>query len=188
MPTDEQLVDDSLNGDRHAFAELVRRYQDRLLRFLVTRAASRADAEDAVQDAFVSAYRYLPSFNPRWRFSTWLYRIALRNLSRQASRSTGNQDLQDVEAKAVDENDPLSACIVASDRENTWLIARRILSADAYTALWLRYVEDLSIREISRALDKTQSWTKVTLLRARRQLKPELDQGVSAAAGSASYG
>lgn len=183
MLTDEQLVDDSLNGDREAFAELVRRYRDRLLRFLLTRAQSRADAEDAVQDAFVSAYRYLPSFNPRWRFSTWLYRIALRNLARQASPPHAG-----AAAEAVEENEPLAACIIASDRENTWLVARRVLSADAYAALWLRYVEELSIREISRALDKSQSWTKVTLLRARRQLKPELDAGVAAATGSASYG
>jgi RNA polymerase sigma-70 factor (ECF subfamily) len=82
--TDEQLVEESLAGSALAFTELVERYQERLLRYLLTRATNRADAEDAVQDTFISAYRYLHSFNPQWRFSTWIYRIAIRNAARQA--------------------------------------------------------------------------------------------------------
>ncbi len=86
MVTDEQLVTDSLAGSALAFSELVERYQERLLRYLVTRSGNRADAEDAVQDTFISAYRYLYSYNPRWAFSTWIYRIAIRNLARQSKR------------------------------------------------------------------------------------------------------
>lgn len=64
----------------------------------------------------------------------------------------------------------------------------RLLNQDAYAAMWLRYVEDMSIKEIARALDKTQSWTKVTLLRGRRSLSAELTEGTSAAAGRQIYG
>jgi len=59
--TDEQLVEASLDGSAGAFDEIVGRYQERLLRFLLTRSSSRADAEDAVQDTFINAYRYLAS-------------------------------------------------------------------------------------------------------------------------------
>ena len=72
MVSDEKLVEESLAGSELAFSELVDRYQERLLRFLLTRCRNRADAEDAVQDTFISAYRYLHSYNPRWRFSTWI--------------------------------------------------------------------------------------------------------------------
>jgi len=181
--TDEQLVEASLQGSAAAFNEIVERYQERLLRFLLTRSASRADAEDAIQDTFISAYRYLYSFNPRWRFSTWLYRIALRNVASQPWRYS-----QDAEIEPTDPEDPLQICLVASDHENVWLTAKRLLSDDAYSAMWLRYVEDMSVREVARALNKSVSWAKVTLLRGRRRLKLELADSTTAAARSESYG
>jgi len=181
--TDEQLVEASLRGVDSAFAELVGRYQERLLRFLLTRAACRADAEDAMQDAFISAYRYLASFDPRWRFSTWIYRIALRNLARQRNPAqTVSED------SLIAEDDPLRDCIEQSERENVWLAAKRLLSDEAYSAMWLRYVEDMSVKEISRALDKSLSWTKVTLLRGRRKLASELAEPVPASKQRESYG
>lgn len=184
MVTDEQLVEESLAGSTLAFSELVERYQDRLLRYLLTRATNRADAEDAIQDTFISAYRYLYSFNPQWRFSTWIYRIAIRNAARHSRGDAHNDEIIADEDAA----DPLEACIVAADRENVWLTAKRLLNQDAYAAMWLRYVEDMSIKEVARALDKTQSWTKVTLLRGRRALSAELSEGTSAVARRENYG
>ena len=182
--TDEKLVEKSLAGSTLAFSQLVERYQERLLRYLLTRSANRADAEDAVQDTFISAYRYLYSYNPRWRFSTWIYRIAIRNVSRQSAGAVRDGDL------IADEGarDPLEECMDASDRENVWLTAKRVLKQDAYAAMWLRYVEDMSIKEVATALDKTQSWTKVNLLRGRRSLSAELTEGSSATARRESYG
>ena len=170
MFSDEQLVEASLSGTTAAFDELVSRYQERLLRFLLTRSASRADAEDAVQDTFINAYRYLASFDPRWRFSTWIYRIAIRNLARQR-----RPEWQETDDTLVSDDDPLRNCIEMSERENIWLAARSLLSEEVYAATWLRYVEDLSVKEISRALHKSQSWTKVNLLRARRRLTAALN-------------
>ena len=184
MISDEKLVEESLAGSELAFSELVGRYQERLLRYLLTRCRNRADAEDAVQDTFISAYRYLYSFNPRWRFSTWIYRIAIRNAARQSKDKVHALDA------IVDEDapDPLESCIVDSDHENVWLTARRLLSREAFAAMWLRYVEDMSIKEVARALDKTQSWAKVTLLRGRRSLSAELGDGTAAEARRESYG
>lgn len=172
--TDEQLAEAAKQGSAPAFAELVERYQVRLLRFLLGRCASRADAEDAIQDTFVNAYRYLASYNPRWRFSTWLYRIAIRNAARQPVELGGNES-----ELPADERDPLAECIAASERDNLWLAARRLLSADAYAALWFRYAEDMPVNDVARALDRSVSWTKVTLLRSRRRLSRELGSEVA---------
>jgi RNA polymerase sigma-70 factor (ECF subfamily) len=80
--------------------------------------------------------------------------------------------------------DPLEECIEVSDRENLWAVARRILADDIYSAMWLRYVEDMSIKEVSKTLDRSVSWTKVTLLRARRRLSDEMSpQAVPARRG-----
>jgi RNA polymerase sigma-70 factor (ECF subfamily) len=183
MQSDEQLAEAALQGDDAAFGELVQRYRERLFRFLLTRCRSRADAEDALQDTFINAYRYLGSFNSRWRFSTWLYRIGVRNALKQQRPETGTAT--DV---ADDNADPLGDCIRASDRENLWVTARDALSPDAYTALWLRYVEDLSIREIAAAMERNTSWTKVTLLRARNRLGQALEASGAESAEGEVYG
>ena len=183
MATEEQLIASAKEGSDSAFSELVRNYQERLFRFLLTRCRNRADAEDAIQDTFINAFRYIGSYNPRWSFSTWLYRIALRNAARTSQQAEAIDG--DAETTAID---PLEACIVASERENLWLTARRMLSTDAYAAMWLRYAEDMSVKDIARTLDKPTSWTKVTLMRSRRRLSTELASGQDATANGEAYG
>ena len=172
-------------GSDAAFAELVERYQQRLLRFLLTRCSSRADAEDALQDTLVNAYRYLHSYDERWRFSTWIYRIGLRNLARSTSLAGPealSEELPDHDA------DPLRDCIAQSERENLWLTAKRVLSEDARTALWLRYIEDMSIRDIATVMERSVSWTKVSLLRSRGRLGVALADDPAAGKKGEAYG
>jgi RNA polymerase sigma-70 factor (ECF subfamily) len=183
VPTDAELVAQTIRGSTTSFEQLVQRYQERLFRFLVTRCTSRADAEDAMQDAFVNAYRYLESYNPRWQFSTWLYRIAIRNAAQNAKRHST------VEAEAgEDVPDILQECIQAAERENLWLTAKRLLSEDVYAAMWLRYAEDMPVKEIARALGRPQSWTRVALLRARRRLAAALRDDDATGKESKAYG
>ena len=183
MQSDEELVNAARQGSDAAFAELVGRYQERLLRFLLTRCRSRADAEDALQDTFVSAYRYLHSFNPRWRFSTWIYRIGIRNAMHVRSPHAGL-----AEEPADPDADPLRECIAASDRENLWLTAKTVLTDHAYVVLWLRYVEDMSIKEIAAATERSASSAKVTLMRARRRVGAVLVEQTAEADKGEVYG
>ena len=173
MTTDEQLVENARQGSSAAFAEIVERYSERLLRFLLTRCRSRADAEDALQDTFANAFRYLDSFNPKWRFSTWIYRIAIRNAARLPPHSAGDFAADDLPDESAD---PLRDCIRAAERENLWLTAKELLSADAFAAMWLRYAEDLAVRDVARTLQRPVSWTKVTLMRARNALEQEMNR------------
>ena len=180
MRNEAQLIDAARAGSADAFADLVRGYRDRLLRFLVTRCTSVADAEDALQDTLINAYRYLDSYDSRWRFSTWLYRIAIRN----AGNSRG-PDLVEIGDLHDEENGPLQQCIADSEVENLWVTARRHLKDDVFTAMWLRYAEDMSVNDISKALDRSTSWTKVSLMRGRRALEAQLND---AARESEAYG
>ena len=182
MKTDEQLADAAQQGSNAAFDELVLRYREKLFRFLLTRCASHANAEDAIQDTFVSAFRFLDSYDPRWRFSTWLYRIAIRNAMRQpeSGRQAGDEP--------ANEPGPLELCIASSERENLWLVAKEVLTPDAYTAMWLHYIEDMPVTEVSRALGRSLSWTKVTMLRGRRKLANSVMNESTAKNESTSYG
>ena len=168
--TDElQLITAAKAGSAEAFCDLARLYRERLLRFLLTRCASYADAEDALQDTMIAAFRYIHSYDARWRFSTWLYRIAIRN----AAKLRG-PDLVEVGELRDEESDPLLQCIADSETENLWINARQVLNDDVFAAMWLRYAEDMSVNDISNALDRSASWTKVNLMRGRRALESYL--------------
>ncbi|HEX5044164.1 MAG TPA: sigma-70 family RNA polymerase sigma factor [Candidatus Polarisedimenticolaceae bacterium] len=73
---DERLVARALAGDRSAFEALVRRHQTPLVNHLYRLIGSRDAALDLAQDVFIKVYTSLASFDPRYRFTTWLYRIA----------------------------------------------------------------------------------------------------------------
>lgn len=170
MRTEIQLVEAAQAGSVEAFTDLVRRYRDRLLRFLLTRCASHADAEDALQDTLINAFRYIRSYDSRWRFSTWLYRIAIRNAAKLRS-----PDVVEIGDLIDEEDDPLMQCIAKSESENLWISARHLLNDEVFAAMWLRYAEDMSVNDISKALDRSASWTKVNLMRGRRALDAELN-------------
>ena len=168
--TDElQLIAAAKAGSAEAFCGLAKLYRERLLRFLLTRCASFADAEDVLQDTLIAAFRYIHSYDARWRFSTWLYRIAIRN----AAKLRG-PDLVEVGDLRDEENDPLLQCIADSETENLWVNARQLLNDEVFTAMWLRYAEDMSVNDISKTLDRSASWTKVNLMRGRRTLESKM--------------
>ena len=182
MSDELKLIDAAKGGSVDAFTELVRAYRDGLFRFLLTRCTNRADAEDALQDTLINAYRYLGSYNPQWRFSTWLYRIAIRNAGRLRT-----EKLSELGDPADHGADPLAHCLAASERENLWRSAKRVLSDEVFAAMWLRYVEDMSVRDISNVLERSLSWTKVNLLRGRRALEAEMNS-TAGKTGSEAYG
>jgi RNA polymerase sigma-70 factor (ECF subfamily) len=185
MSSETALVAAAKRGSIKAYTELVSLYREGLLRFLVSKSASYADAEDALQDTLINAYRFISSYDPKWRFSTWLYRIAINNLARiSAAEPQSKVEFGDL---GDEEGGPLEQCIAASERQNLWLSAKRILSDEVYTAMWLRYAEDMSVNDIAAILERSVSWTKVNLLRARRQLDADMN-GMSVEKVSKAYG
>jgi RNA polymerase sigma-70 factor (ECF subfamily) len=76
---DQRLLADSRRGNLQAFGELVRRYQDRLFNTVYRLLDNTEDAQDVVQEAFLSAFQALKSFKGQAQFYTWLYRIAVNS-------------------------------------------------------------------------------------------------------------
>jgi RNA polymerase sigma-70 factor (ECF subfamily) len=74
--SDETLVDEALAGDRDAFGALVKRHQRGLVNYIFRLVGSRDVATDLAQEVFLKVFVGLQSFDPRYRFTTWLYRIA----------------------------------------------------------------------------------------------------------------
>ncbi len=170
---DQELINRTLAGSVEAFEQLVFRYQDRLYRFLLARSDNPADAEDALQETFVSAYKYLSSYRDKYAFSTWMFTIALRQLGRaQRKKRLERADLpQHVECQGPD---PEQMGIKTERRESLWKTARVCLNESQFNALWLFYVEEMPVTEIARTLKRPVSWVKVNLMRSRKRLLPEL--------------
>ena len=185
MSSETALIVAAKRGSVRAYTELVSIYRDGLLRFLATKTASFADAEDALQETLINAFRYINSYDAKWRFSTWLYRIAINNLSK--IRAAEPQSKVEIGDLSDEEGGPLELCIAADERQNLWLSAKRVLNDEVYSAMWLRYVEDMSVNDIAAVLERSVSWTKVNLLRGRNQLDAELND-TTAKKTSKAYG
>jgi RNA polymerase sigma-70 factor (ECF subfamily) len=158
-------------GDDAAFAELVRRHQDAMYRFVLRMVGTRDEALDLTQEAFVRAWQALPQWEPEAQFRTWLFRIAanaaLDALRRR--RLVAFEPLDETFEPAADEPDP----------EKRVELKRRVAALEASLAklspehreiLLLREVENMSYEEIGETLSLSEGTVKSRLARARTAL------------------
>jgi RNA polymerase sigma-70 factor, ECF subfamily len=104
--SDESLVRRAQRGDAEAFSDLVTRHRGRVYAVTLRLCRNPADAEDALQDTFLSAYRALGSFTRRARFSTWLYRIAVNAAYDTIARRSTTTELDDADTHRTSAPDP----------------------------------------------------------------------------------
>lgn len=170
--TAEQLAGYAQEGSLDAFAELVTRYHGRLFNFLLRKTGNWADAEELTQESFVRAWERIARYDNQWRFSTWLFTIGSRLAvsHHRSSRRVVSCDAFDRFADRCSDDDPTRRAMRGELRSPTWDLAARVLTDAQLTALWLRYAEDLSMKEIAQVLGKSQVSVRVTLFRARDQL------------------
>ena len=149
--SERDLVTAALEGRRDGFTELVRRHMTSLQHFLI-RHNTEADVDDLVQETFLRAYRSLDRYDPRWRFSTWLFTIVRRLSLDEARRrrrpgATPNNMASDFSdgkngsRDPVDEKQSRPDEIVESRerRRNIWNTAKTVLREEEWTTLWLFY-------------------------------------------------
>jgi RNA polymerase sigma-70 factor (ECF subfamily) len=103
--TDEALARRAAAGERDAFEELVRRHRARIYALALRICRNADDAEDALQETFISAYRALPRFDSRARVSTWLYRIATNKCYDVLAKRRASADA-DALPEPADPHDP----------------------------------------------------------------------------------
>ncbi|HUU36588.1 MAG TPA: sigma-70 family RNA polymerase sigma factor [Candidatus Desulfaltia sp.] len=174
--TDEELAAQTAAGSRAAFEVLVSRYSPRLFNFLRSRSESDEDIEDLMQETFLRAFRHIDRYDPTWRFSTWLYTTAVRlAISRHRANKTRLLPL-DPELPEHPSPGPQERLIQkeeAQARKNIWNLARTLKPGE-YQALWLRYAEGLPVKDIARAMNKTQIGVRTLLYRSRLKLGQKL--------------
>lgn len=170
----EELACSAQAGSLASFEELVARFQRPLFRFLLLRAPSLEDAEELTQDSFVRAWQRIGLYDPRHRFSTWLFTLA-RRLAASRARRARSGATDERASELVCAVDPPALLAAREERLNLWSLARRLLGVEQCSALWLRYAEDLAVPEIARILGRRPVTVRVQLFRARARLARHLD-------------
>lgn len=178
---DDGLVARARAGDRAAFGALVRTHSPDLFRVCVRITGDAALAEDAMQEAFVDAWRALPRFEARARFSTWLHRIAVNAaLGVRRSRAPwGRRLVDDPEgeqlAAAPDHAPGPEQLVHAAGLGAAASAALEQLTPLERTAFVMRHHEGASITEIRTALGGSENSVKQAIFRAVRKLRTALE-------------
>lgn len=161
---DAILVRAAQTGDVDAFEELVRRHQASVYRVALRILGSSADAQDAVQETFVRAWRALPHFRHESTISTWLYRIVTRRALHTIAARRTTQTLDDVELETGP--DPAHT---AERHERLRAVTHAIanLPPEQRAALVLREFEGLSYQEVADILGAGLPAIKTRIHRAR---------------------
>jgi RNA polymerase sigma-70 factor (ECF subfamily) len=173
--SDAAVVGRVLAGDSRAYALLVARYRAQFGRYAVRMLGSREDAEEALQDAFIRAYRSLARCDDPERFGSWLFRI-LANRCRTAGTRRGRREKTFVR----DELAILDAAEEHPAERNAWReeIDRALmrLDDDHREAFLLKHVEELGYEEISELTGVGVSALKMRVKRACERLRVLLQE------------
>ncbi len=165
-------------GDKRAFEKLINKYGDRIFRFGFKMCGHRQDAEDVVQDTFVSAYRYLDGFRGDSSLGTWLMKIASsaclkkRRLKKNEPKHHDLLDeayMSDQEAGSRGGETP-DSLVISAEKQARFRAALAQLPEHYRIVVVLRDLEGQSVKETADALDLTESAVKVRLHRARAKL------------------
>lgn len=183
MIHDFELIQEIRLGNREAYAELVRKYQGRVLHLCASILSDPYDAEDAAQEIFIKAYQSLEKFRGASSFYTWLYRIAT-NHCRDLLREKSRHRTESWEALVENEGEQLQRLLSAPPDQNNQNLTQedselieRVLSSLSHEyrlILTLREIQGLSYHEIAEILHCSLDSVKARLRRARNAFEEKL--------------
>jgi len=181
---DQQLVERAQRGDKHAFELLVSKYQRKLARLLSRFIRDSAEVEDVTQEAFIKAYRALPTFRGDSAFYTWLYRIGINTaknyLVAAGRRPPTTTDVDSEEAEDYEGGDQLRDL----NTPESELMSRQVgeavnqslagLPEELRTAITLREIEGLSYEDIANIMNCPIGTVRSRIFRAREAIAAKL--------------
>ena len=173
---DFDLIKKTLSGEWQAFEELYNKYEQLITALIYPYIREKSYLEDAVQDIFIKVYKGLPRFKMEASFKTWIFRIAvnhIKNINRKKQRVK-----KDIETDVIEEKRSFFYPEAAAFNS---MIGEKIketvsqLEPEKQTLFNLRYVEELSIEEISKIMSISKGTIKSRLFYVREYLKKELE-------------
>jgi len=184
--TDQQVIDRVLAGDTALYEIIMRRYNQRLYRVARSIVHDDAEAEDVLQDAYVSAYRHLDQFAGLSSFATWLTRIAVHEALRRLPARRRTMQMDEIELEGEDSMSPVETSPDpeqrASQSELGHLLEDAVLHLPSHyrIVVMLRDIEEMSTAETAAALDLTEQNVKIRLHRGHAMMRAHLTERVGA--------
>lgn len=174
--TEQELVRAAAGGDTEAFERLVRTYENKIYHLALRMCGSADEAADIAQEAFLAAWRGLPSFRGEAGFATWLYRLtsnAAIDYLRRQKKQRGDMSLDDEELglDAVDSGPGPQETAEGSELRSAVAAGLNQLSEGHRQVLVLREIQGLSYEEIASVLELDIGTVKSRISRARSSLR-----------------
>jgi RNA polymerase sigma-70 factor (ECF subfamily) len=179
MKTDAELVTSALRGSQDAYRELVKRFERPVYSLILRMVQDSASAEDLAQEVFVKAFRRLDSYDPQWKFSSWLFKIAHNATIDHLRRGTPDTVPLDAEE---DDRGSLAAVLADETVEDPLAAAQRrdlgrsleraisLLRPEYRQAVLMFYAHGASYQEICEVTGLPLGTVKTNLHRARKEL------------------
>ncbi|MBS0450554.1 MAG: RNA polymerase sigma factor [Proteobacteria bacterium] len=194
-PDDAQLAARAARGDAHAFETIMRRHNRLLFRTARSILKSDAEAEDALQDAYLRAWRALGGFRADAKLSTWLVRIVINEaLGRVRQRNTQvipldaamNSTEPETQASFTADPDRQPERVAMRAEIRQLMEARIDLLPDAFRSVFmLRAVQEMDVEEVAQALGIPEATVRTRFFRARSLLREGLASDIDMALGDA---
>jgi len=169
--TDEELIEEVKNGDITAFNTIVRRYKNKLYSTLYRIMKDHEASEEILQETFIRVYRHRNGYKSTYRFSTWIYTIALNLMRGYMRKNKPLVSLEEVNPNALLNDPPTSP-----DEELKIRLERAIETLPVHykTAFLLREVDRFTYEEIAKVMKCRIGTAKSRVNRARGMLKEKL--------------
>ncbi len=181
---DQQLVERAQRGDKQAFELLVSKYQRKLARLLSRFIRDATEVEDVTQEAFIKAYRALPTFRGDSAFYTWLYRIGINTaknyLVAMGRRAPTSTEIDSEEAEGLEDGEQLRDLNTPENEMMSRQVAETVnqtleeLPEDLRTAITLREIEGLSYEDIANIMNCPIGTVRSRIFRAREAIAAKL--------------
>ena len=180
---DEKLINGVINGDAEYFEELMTRYTDKVFNLAMRLTRSKEDAEEVMQDVFVTIYRKLPSFEGKSSFSSWLYRITVNAGLMKLRKRRQDRTIAMDDVITHFEKDHFGADKIVEGTDSYTLrqqlntkLEEAIgkLPSEYRSVFVLRDVDGLTSKEVGEILDISIPAVKSRLHRARLMLRKRL--------------
>ncbi|SDK02976.1 RNA polymerase sigma factor SigM [Nonomuraea jiangxiensis] len=172
--TDAELLTAHINGDPHAFSEIVKRHRDRMWAVALRTLGDPDEAADAVQDAFVSAYRKAATFRGEAAVTTWLHRIVVNACLDRMRRKSVRPVADDELIEAAERETPLPDHTVEREVSMEVSAALKLLPSDQRAALVLVDMMGYSVEDAAQVLQVPSGTVKSRCARGRAKLAPIL--------------
>ena len=179
-PADETLVQRVLAGEDEAFRALMARYHTSIYRLSYYWTGNRDDALDLCQECLVHLYKVLAQFDSRYRFHVWMYKVCTNRCinwlkaNRRARETVPFSHLTDQALDLPDETPGPADTVFHMEVRQTLLEAVQALPEKYRVPITLRYLEDLSYKEIAAAMGITLKNVEIRIHRAKKMLYEQL--------------